>query len=184
MRTLPPREVWQAVGAQLARLALLMLTVGVVGVGMAAVAVAMQAQRDETRSADVLLVIAPELPPTSLIEYSLDLYRRGYGVRIALAGPGRERAYADLLGRGLPVEALVGITQSDSLDAALATARQDSAHSLLVVSSPSSQLLSLKIARDLGLRAYGSPVPTLPLEPLDTLRAALGYWRYALFGEA
>jgi hypothetical protein len=181
VKALLRRAVWQAAGAQLARLAVLLLIVALAGVGVAAAAISIQAQRDETRSADLLLVIAPDLPPAALIDHSVDLYRRGYAVELALAGPGRERARADLLARGLPESAIGVLAEGQALFAALATAHSGGAQSLLVVSAPAEQLLSLKVAHDQGLRAYSSPAPSLPLNLLDVLRAALGYWRYALF---
>ncbi|MBX0330365.1 hypothetical protein K2Z83_22130 [Oscillochloris sp. ZM17-4] len=184
MNALLRHRVWRAAGAQLARLALLLLIVAACGVGTSAAAIAIQAQRDDMRSADLLLVIAPDIPPTSLIEHGIDLYRRGYGGHIVLSGPGRGRAYAALVGRGLPAEALISGAGDRSLGDALATSWQGGARSLLVVSAPADQLLSLKIARDQGMHAYGSPVPAAPLGLLDTLRAALGYWRYALLGDA
>jgi hypothetical protein len=173
--------VWRLAGAQLARLALLLLIVGVCGVGIGAAAAVIQSQRDDARSVDLLLVIAPDIPPTPLIEHSIDLYRRGYGTRIALAGPGRSRAYAALTGRGLPAETLVSVAEGDSLIAVIVAARQSDVRSLLVVSLPADQLLSLKIARDQGMHAYGSPVPAASADLLAALRASLGYWRYALF---
>lgn len=184
MRAQLPRGMWRAAGAQLARLAAVLLIVAVCAVGTAAAAATVQAQRDDARSADLLLVIAPDIPPTALIERSVDLYRRGYGARIALAGPGRSRAYAALIGRSLPAEALLSVAEDNSLVAVMAAARQSDVRSLLVVSAPADQLLSLKIARDQGLRAYGAPAPATPPDLLDTLRAALGYWRYALSGGA
>lgn len=178
--TLLQPGTWRAVAAQLARLIIVLLTVSVWSIGVTAAAVAIQAQRDETRSADLLLVVTPDVVPTSLIEHSLDLFRRGYGPQMALIGPGRERAAADLLGRGLPPEALADLAGYPTTIGTLNAAQSAGARSLLIISVPADQLLSLKIARDVGMRAYGSPVPGTALAPLDTLRAALGYWRYAL----
>jgi hypothetical protein len=181
MSLLLRRAVWQSAVAQLVRLGSLLLIIGLVGVGLTAAAIAIQAQRDETRSADLMLIIAPDLPPAALIDRCLDLYRRGYAVQMALAGPGRIQARADLLARGVP-ESVVGIlADGESLFDALAAARGGGAQSLLVVSAPADQLLSLKVAHDQGLRAYGSPSPAPAMDLLDALRAAIGYWRYALF---
>ncbi|MEI7646354.1 MAG: hypothetical protein WCJ55_18945 [Chloroflexales bacterium] len=175
------RAVWHAAGTQLARLTVLLLIIALAGVGLAAAAISIQAQRDETRSADLLLVIAPDLPPAALIEYSFDLYRRGYAVQVALAGPGRGRARADLLARGIPATALGILATGESLFDALAAAHSGGAQSLLVVSAPADQLLCLKVAHDQGMQAYGSLLPTPSMDLLDALRAALDYWRYALF---
>lgn len=174
------RALWRAVGAQLAHAATLLLAVVLWFGGVAAAAVALQAQRDETRSVDLLLVITPAIPSNALIEHSLDLYRRGYGHQVALVGPGRARAQADLLGRGIPPESLSGPIASETPVEAMDAARRAGTQSLLVISAPADQLLSLKIAHDMGMRAYGSPTPGAELAPPDTLLATLSYWRYAL----
>jgi hypothetical protein len=88
-----------------------------------------------------------------------------------------------MLARGVPESALGVLAEGESLFDALAAARSGGAQSLLVVSAPADQLLSLKVAHDQGLRAYGSPSPIPSMDLLDALRAALGYWRYALFQE-
>jgi hypothetical protein len=181
MRGLMRRGLWLATGSQLARLASLLLLIALAGIGLAVAGIAIQAQRDETRSADLLFVIAPDLPPAALIDHSFDLYRRGYAIQVALSGPGRARAQASLLARGVPESAIDALAADESLLNALAAARSTGAQSLLVVSAPADQLLSLKVAHDQGLRAYGSPTPAAPLDLLDALRAALSYWRYALF---
>lgn len=181
MQIFTQRTLWLAVGAQLTRLILLLLMIGLTGIALAAAAITIQAQRDETRSTDMLVVIAPNLPPSSLIEHSFDLYRRGYAAKVALAGPGRERARADLLGFGVPPSALTSLTDGESLSTALAVAQRSGVRSLLVVSEPASQLLNLKIAHDQGIKAYGTPDPEMSLEAIDALRAAMSYWSYALF---
>jgi hypothetical protein len=183
MMSLLRRMVWQAAFAHLARLISLVFVIALVGIGLASAAITIQAQRDETRSADLLLVISPDLPPAALLDHSFDLYRRGYAVQVSLAGPGRGRAKAELLARGVPESVLGTLAEGESLIESLAAARSGGAQSLLVVSPPADQLLSLKLAQDQGLRAYGSPSPTLSMDLLDALRAALGYWRYALFQE-
>ncbi|MEI7610790.1 MAG: RNA ligase family protein [Rhodospirillaceae bacterium] len=71
--------------------------------------------------------------------------------------------------------------REDALFDALAAAHSGGAQSLLVASAPADQLLSLKVAHDQGLRAYGAPTPTAVLDLLDVLRAALDYWRYVFF---
>ncbi|MEI8308778.1 MAG: hypothetical protein WCF99_17080 [Chloroflexales bacterium] len=179
MKVLRRRVMWQSVGVQLMRLASLLLVIGLLALGLAVAVIAIQVQHDETRNVDLLLVMAPDLPSAALIDHSFDLYHRGYAVHLALVGPGRGRAKADLLTRGVPESALVVAAEGESLFTALAVARGD-AQSLLVVSDPADQLLSLKVAQDQGLQAYGSPTPSASLDLLDVLRAALDYWRYVL----
>lgn len=180
MTTRPLGRRWQALGRQLAWLALLLLGIMLLLISTTATAIGIQAQRDETRGVDLLLIVAPAAPPSTLIEHSLNLYQHGYGLQIAIAGPGRLQCRADLLGRGVPAEALAGGISQDSLIATLSAARQNGTASLLIVSAPADQLLSLKIAHDQALQAYGSPTsstaPSLP----TSLLAALAYWRYIL----
>lgn len=165
----------------MARMASLLLLIGLLAMGITVAAIAVQVQRDETHNADLLLVIAPELPSAALIDHSFDLYRRGYAVRLALAGPGRGQARTDLIALGMPESAITIIAEGESLFDALAVARSGGAQSVLVASAPADQLLSLKVAHDQGLRAYGAPTPTAVLDLLDVLRAALDYWRYVFF---
>ncbi|EFO81505.1 hypothetical protein OSCT_0649 [Oscillochloris trichoides DG-6] len=171
---------WRMIGQQVGRLALVLALVLVTLLGVTVAAIGMQAQRDETRNADLLLLIAPELPPSMLIEHCLDLYRRGYGTQIAITGPGQVRARNDLLGRGVPAEALLDVGERPSLVAGLQVIQQRGVTSLLVASLPADQLLALKVAHDIGLRAYGSPEPALAEDFFETLRASRDYWRYAL----
>ncbi|NTV62791.1 MAG: hypothetical protein HGA65_04550 [Oscillochloris sp.] len=180
MTSQPKKKRWQALGRQLARLALLLLGITLLLISTTVAAIGMQAQRDETRGTDLLFVIAPAAPPTPLVEHSLELYRRGYGRQIALAGPGWAQLRADLLGRGVPAEALASGLSDESLLTALSAVRRSGTASLLIVSAPADQLLGLKAAHDQGLQAYGSPVsPTSPDLPTSLL-AAIDYWRYAL----
>ncbi|WP_129633504.1 hypothetical protein [Candidatus Oscillochloris fontis] len=180
MKWLGQQRHWRVVAQQVGRLALLLALVVLILLGVTSAAIGTQAQRDETRNADLLLLIAPELPPSMLIEHCLDLYRRGYGAQIAITGPGHVRARADLIGRGIPAEALLDVGDQTSLIAGLQMIQRQEIQSLLVASLPADQLLALKVAHDMGLRAYGSPEPALDSDLFATLWASLAYWRYAL----
>ncbi len=171
---------WRVIGQQAGRLAALLALVLLILLGVTAAAMEMQAQRDETRTTDLVLLIVPDVPPSVLIEHCLDLYRRGYGTQIAISGPGQVRVRADLLGRGIPSEALFDIGEEVSLVAGLQAIQQQGVQSVLVASLPADQLLALKVAHDLGMDAYASPEPALESDLVATLRASLAYWRYAL----
>jgi hypothetical protein len=175
-----------AICAQFARLAGLLLLIALLATGVAAAAIAAQAGRDETRSVDLVLVLAPALPPASLVERSLDLYRRGYALELLLIGPGGDLVRSRLIAQDVPAAALLAGPGGDGslhLAAAVQSARQRGAQTLLVVSVPEAQLLGLKIVRDQGLRAYGVPVGEAAIDPIDLARASARYWRYVLLGE-
>jgi len=133
------------------------------------------------------------------LDHALDLYRRGQVRLIVLTGgAGRGNTASDaaagkqyLLGRGLPAEALLTEEHSTSTwenlrdSAPLIQSNQIGA--VVLVSDPFHMLRSLKMARDLGLIAYGSPTRTSPvsanrwLEARYIIREAWAYLVYLFF---
>ena len=107
--------------------------------------------------------------------YALDLYRRGLVSRIILTGGvGRGDRLSEaaagkqyLIEQRLPAEVLLlderSTTTRENLRNAAALARANGINSVLLVSDPFHMLRSLKMARDLGLAAYGSPTRTSPI---------------------
>lgn len=177
-----PRRAGRAVAAQASRLLGLLTILAVLGLGLVALATGLQSQRDEARRSDLLLVVAPAVPPQAFVDHTFELYRRGYAPRLLVAGDGRRQVLAALRERGLPAEAMVeaeGPALAPEHVAAL-RAEQGEQASALVVAQPEELLLTMKIARDLGLRAYGSPPPGPGVEPLELLQASADYWRYVL----
>jgi uncharacterized SAM-binding protein YcdF (DUF218 family) len=148
--------------------------------------VLVQAQRDETRPAGAAVVLSVEgwsgdpLPMRQArLEHALDLYQRGVVSRLILTAAGDEgaasRAY--LVERGVPESVLLieddGGTTLDCLRGAAALARESGVGTVLLVSDPVHMLRSLKIARDTGLVAYGSPAFNSPTSRSFT--TSLGY---------
>lgn len=136
--------------------------------------VMVQAQRDETRPAGAAVVLgveswsdAPQAMRQVRLDHALDLYQRGVVARLILTGGGgaaESKAY--LVERGVPESALLledqGDTTLECLRGASELARQSGIGTVLLVSDPSHMLRSLKIARDAGLTAYGSPAFNSP----------------------
>lgn len=149
-------------------------------------AAALQGRRDETRSAELLVVASPVVASPELAEHIFELYRRDYVPQLLLVGEGREGLRAQLSALGVAESSMrlggpePGTTAQ--LRAAIRAARATGVETVLVTGEPSELLLWLKIARDQGVRAYGSPPeedrPTL----LPLLQAGVSYWRYALGG--
>lgn len=174
---------WRAIGAQLRWLGLVCSMVLLALLGTSVAAATIQAGRDETRHADLLLVLAPEIPPQPLVDHTLELYRRGYAARVLLVGPGQSQARDRLLDRGVPAEAIGLIPPAPTTAAWLSdAAAQASGQTALVVADPSEILTILKLVQDRSLRAYGSPPAGTGVRPLDLLGAGVRYWGYVLGG--
>lgn len=144
--------------------------------------VIVQGQQDEVRPASVAIVLGaaqwngvPSPVLEARLDHAYDLYRRGYVSRILLTGgtgPGDTISEAAagkryLIERGVPAEALLleeqGRTTTESLQNATAIARANAMTTALIVSDPFHMLRALKITRDLGIIAYGSPTRTSPI---------------------
>jgi hypothetical protein len=154
-----------------------------------------QSERDETRHAEAILLICTADPREGcgapLLDHALDRYRRGYGVSIVLtgvlAGPddhALHQARNDLIERGVP-EAVVLVAgggnrrQTAIVHAATLLYRQGMT-SVVLVDRSYAMLTSLKITRDLGIVAYGSPPPGPPPDIGQVVRGAVAYWAYVL----
>jgi uncharacterized SAM-binding protein YcdF (DUF218 family) len=156
--------------------------------------VIVQAQREEARPAGAAIVLAAaegvgDTTPAlqARLDHANELYRRGLVSRVILtagadrgdpiAATERDRQY--LTDRGMPPSVIVlepiGTTTYTSLRNAAELARAGGFDSVLIVSDPYHALRSLKIARDIGLNAYGSPTVISPLR-----QGALEQLRYIL----
>jgi uncharacterized SAM-binding protein YcdF (DUF218 family) len=141
-----------------------------------------QGQREEARDSGAAIVLGaaqwngdPSPVLRARLDHALDLYRRGVVGKIILTGgvaPGDSLSEAAagkqyLVEQRLPPEALLLDEQStttwQNLQNAAALARGSGINSVLLVSDPFHMLRSLKMARDLGLSAYGSPTRTSPI---------------------
>jgi uncharacterized SAM-binding protein YcdF (DUF218 family) len=144
--------------------------------------IVLQGQRDEARQSGAAIVLGaaqwngdPSPVLRARLDHALDLYRRGLVSRIILTGGvGRGDRLSEaaagkqyLIEQRLPAEALLlderSTTTRENLQNAAALARANGINSVLLVSDPFHMLRSLKMARDLGLAAYGSPTRTSPI---------------------
>lgn len=151
---------------------------------------AIQAQRDEARRVDaivVLLIDQPQLADTQLA-YALELYQRGYAARLLLVGHQLESARNILLEQGVPDQALLVSAETEANDAwtrighTATLTRQHGFQSVLLVNQPSQLLRDLKMAHDMDITAYGSPVPDMQINALLLIEDSLAYWKYILLG--
>jgi uncharacterized SAM-binding protein YcdF (DUF218 family) len=135
------------------------------------------------------------------LDHALDLYRRGQVRQIILtggvgSGDTTSEAAAGkqyLIERGITADALLleeqGTNTWESLRNAAPLARANRIGAVLLVSDPFHMLRSIKMARDLGLIAYGSPTRSSPIaagsaeETRSVLREAWAYLVY-LFARA
>jgi uncharacterized SAM-binding protein YcdF (DUF218 family) len=111
---------------------------------------------------------------TARIEHAVQLYLAGIADRLVVTGgraPGDRtteaavaRTYA--LARGVPPEAILaedeGRSTLESLTAVALILRANGIADAVFVSDRTHMLRVLRIARDLGIDAYGSPTPTSP----------------------
>jgi uncharacterized SAM-binding protein YcdF (DUF218 family) len=159
--------------------------------------------RDETRSADVIIVLGAavwpdEQPGPSLrarTERAVELYHDGFASHLILSGglgrfPPEE---AEVMRRlaveaGIPSEALVLEKEAHSTWESMVYSREIMQergwHTALIVSDPFHMRRSLLVAEAIGLRAYASPAlnsPThssLPRRLFYTSREVLALWWY------
>ncbi len=163
---------------------------------LVSVLVLLEGRRDDLRQGTVArvgaaIVLGAQLEngapsPTfqTRLDHALDLYRRGQVRQIILTGgitagstvaeAAAAREY--LLKKGLPAEALLAEEDSTStlgnLQNALPLVHANSIQTVALVSDSTHMLRALKMARDLGLDAYGSPVPP-PESALPAVGTAL-----------
>ncbi len=164
-------------------LALIALALGAILIVCGLVLV--QGRNDETRRVDALVLMPHVALTPEQVNYAVDLYRRGYAARLILAGTQLEQAQATLQAQGLAEEIIIPIAGAASnwrnMQQIAATAREQGIQSVLLVDEPAALLLRLKMARDLGLRAYGSPLPAPPPDMRSLWQAGIDYWGYVLF---
>lgn len=141
-----------------------------------------QGGRDEARDADAIVVLGAAQyngTPSPLFEarisHAVQLYENGIaGIFIVTGGKGRPgdvtteaRAARDYaVAHGVPASAILIEDQSRTTLEQLRTVgqmlRDRDLHSAVLVSDRTHMLRSLRIARDQGIEAYGSPTTTSP----------------------
>ena len=142
-----------------------------------------QGERDEQRPVDAIVVLGaaqydgrPSPLFAARLDHALSLYFAGIAPRLVVTGGKAEgdrwteaeaaRAYA--LAHDVPPEAILaedeGRNTLDSLRAVADILARGGLKSAVFVSDRPHMLRVLRIARDLGIVAYGSPARTSPLE--------------------
>lgn len=151
-------------------------------------------QRDEARPADVIIVLgaaAYDAKPSPVFEerlrHGVALYRRGLAPRLLLTGgyggTGARfsesqvgRRYA--LREGVPDEAIliesISRNTCQNLQEARLLMAEHELHRAIVVSDPLHMARALRISRELGIDAAGSPTPT------SRFRSFATRWRFLL----
>lgn len=164
------------------------------------VRVARQAEVDEARRADVILVLGaaeyrgrPSPVLKARLDHALDLYRRGMAPLILTTGGsggdpdftegGVGRSY--LIEQGVPAEAIVVERESESTAHSIAAATEImermGQRSCIVVSDGYHILRAKLMLESRGLMAYGSPRPGAGGEPWWVyLREAVSYVIWAV----
>ena len=151
-------------------------------------------QRDDARPADAIIVLgaaAYDAKPSPVFEerirHGIDLYKRGLAPKLIFTGgyggvgarfseSQVARRYA--LRQGVPDKAILIESLSrnthDNLCQASLLMQQHQLHDVIVVSDPLHMARALRISKELGIRAVGSPTPT------SRFRTFATRWRFLL----
>ncbi len=158
-------------------------------VGLTTVRIWQQGDRDEQRPVDAIVVLGaaqydghPSPVFAARLDHAVTLWDAGLAKAFVVTG-GKlpddwtteadvARAYAR--DRDVPAEAIFGEDEGRSTLASLQTVaammKARGLRTALFVSDPTHMLRVLRIAKDLGIEAYGSPTPTSPVQRDPTLR--------------
>jgi uncharacterized SAM-binding protein YcdF (DUF218 family) len=155
----------------------------VVVAGIAVVRIWQQGDRDEQRAVDAIVVLGAaqyDGRPSPVFEARLDhavrLFQSGIAKSFVVTGgklPGDRTTEAAVarqfaLDHDVPKAAIFGENEAhntlESLRSVAAEMRERGLHSAVFVSDPTHMLRVLRIAKDLGIDAYGSPTTTSPVE--------------------
>ena len=156
-----------------------------------------QGQSDHTQRADAAVVLGaavwvgnPSPVLKARLDHALELYQADtVSIIIVTGGVGTgdnmseaEAGAAYLVAKGVPQKHILqeknGKSTFQSLQGAVALAKINNIHSMLIVSDPFHMLRSIKMAGDLGAIAYASPTTTSPIS-----RRPAEEWGY-MFREA
>jgi uncharacterized SAM-binding protein YcdF (DUF218 family) len=142
-----------------------------------------QGERDERRASDAIVVLGaaqydgnPSPVLRARLDHAIELYRAGLAPTFVVTG-GKARddrtteaaaATAYAVRRGVPAAAILaedrGASTLESLESVGAMLRSRGLRTALFVSDRSHMLRVLRIARDQGLEAWGSPTTTSPAD--------------------
>ena len=149
--------------------------------------------RDQAAPADAIIVLgaaAYDARPSPVFEerirHGLDLYQRGYApVLLFTGGYGNGARYAEsqvarryALRQGVPESAILIESTSrntrENLQQARKLMQQHDLHRVIVVSDPLHMSRALRLSRELGIDALGSPTPSTRFRTVQT------QWRFLL----
>jgi uncharacterized SAM-binding protein YcdF (DUF218 family) len=176
----------------LIRLGLVGVVGGLVVIGYTSYRIWDQGSRDEARAADAIVVLGAAQyngTPSPLfgarLAHAVALYRDGIAPVFIVTGgklpddrtteAAAAREYA--LANGVPAEAILvedrSRTTLEQLRTVAGMLRERGLRTAVIVSDRTHMLRSLRIARDQGIEAYGSPTTTSPTESnlVDQVRA-------------
>jgi hypothetical protein len=158
--------------------------------------VAVQGNRDEARQVDAVVALDVSRGPSDAtaraqLDRALTLHRRGLAPQIILTGAGStDTAQRYLTQRGAAQEIIISAPSAEELPDrvrnVVISARTSGAASLLLIGTPDELLRALKIARDEGASAFGSPARTpQPLidEASSIIREGWAYLGYLFLGK-
>jgi uncharacterized SAM-binding protein YcdF (DUF218 family) len=174
----------------LVRLLLAALIIGFVAFGWATFRIWEAGSRDDRPNADAIVVLGaaqydgrPSPVFRARLDHAVDLYEAGVARYLVVTGgkakgdrtteAGAARAFA--IARGVPASAILvedrGRTTLESLRAVAGLLRDRGLASAIFVSDRTHMLRVLRIARDEGITAYGSPTATSPTDATFLSRA-------------
>jgi uncharacterized SAM-binding protein YcdF (DUF218 family) len=141
-----------------------------------------QGSRDDARPAGAIVVLGaaqydgrPSPVFAARLDHAIQLFEDGYAPRFVVTGGKQagdrmteaEAARDYAIARGVPAGAILmedrGRTTLGSLDSVAAMLADRDVHDAIFVSDPTHMLRVLRIARDAGLTAWGSPTRTSPV---------------------
>ena len=150
-------------------------------------------QRDQAAQADAIIVLGaaayhknPSPVFKARINHGLDLYRRGYApVLLFTGGYGNGAPFAEsqvarkyALQQGIPDSAImieaVSRNTRENLLQARKLMQERGLHRVIVVSDPLHMSRALRLSRELGIDAVGSPTPSTRFRTVHT------QWRFLL----
>ncbi|SDQ19903.1 Uncharacterized SAM-binding protein YcdF, DUF218 family [Pseudoxanthomonas sp. CF385] len=151
-------------------------------------------QRDDAERADAIIVLgaaAYDAKPSPVFEerirHGIDLYNRGLAPKLIFTGGygGKGARFSEsqvarryALRQGVPDKAILIESLSrnthDNLRQASQVMQQHNLHKVIVVSDPLHMARALRISKELGIRAVGSPTPT------SRFRTFATRWRFLL----
>ena len=151
--------------------------------GVASFRIWQQGDRDEQRPVDAIVVLGaaqydgrPSPVFAARLDHAVSLWQSGIAPEFVVTGgklPGDRTTEAAVARRyavdhAVPDDDIWGENEAhntlDSLRAVAAEMKKRDLKSAVFVSDPTHMLRVLRIARDLGIEAYGSPTPTSPIQ--------------------